>query len=131
MPRPGRPHRLGRRGLGVLLALVLIGLGLGIIAGWMPGQAPRSEETATPAQSPTPPAPVPLTEAEAAWRKLQPRIDRPDGDAILLRRDLVGFRARFPHTPEARGVAEVLMRVPSSLDKLPLAKIPPKERFAW
>jgi hypothetical protein len=125
------PPRRGRwlHGAAALAFLTMLGLGLGVAAGWMPGQAPRSEEM--PAPPPAQPAPVAPTEAELAWQKLAARIDRPEGDALLLRRDLVAFRVQYPHTPEARRVAAALLRLPSPLDRLPVMKVLPKERLAW
>jgi len=113
-----------------MVVLILGGLGIGLVAGWMPGQAPRSEEPNSVSNA-NKPAPIADTEAEFSWQKLQGRIDRPDGDATLLRRDLIDFRVRYPRSPEARRIAAVMMQLPSPLDKLPQAKVFPKELLVW
>jgi serine/threonine-protein kinase len=128
VPRP-RPVRRWRRTAAVAGLVTFLGLGLGVAAGLLPGQAPRTEE-APPDAHPAP-APAALTEEERAWQKLQARIDRPEGDALLLRRDLVAFRARYPHSPAGKSVAAVLVNLPSALDRLPVTKVLPKERIGW
>ncbi len=114
----------------MMLFLLVAALALGVVAGWMPGQAPRSEEP-QPQPPPPPPAPHRLTEVEAAWQKLQARLERPEGDAALLRRDLVAFRARFPRAPESKRVTAALLELPSPLDHLAAPKVSAKERLAW
>ena len=75
----------------------------------------------------TSPSPAGLARAEVL--DLQRRSADPKSDADALRRDLVRLRMRFPGTAEALQAADLLRKLPCSLDSLASKNIPESERF--
>ncbi|MBL8792703.1 MAG: WD40 repeat domain-containing protein, partial [Planctomycetia bacterium] len=74
-----------------------------------------------------PPQPDHLAEA---WAAVQAKAAKPGFDPEDLRGDILALRARFPGTQPAFRAAELLARLPSPLDQLDAARIPPALRLA-
>src|SRR5438045_3855656 len=59
------------------------------------------------------------------------RANAPAGARTKPTQDLLAFRPTFPGTPQAVRAAALLSKLPSAMDGLDPAKIPPLERFDW
>jgi serine/threonine protein kinase len=121
--KPKAPDRrwlwLSLVGLGVFLVLsaLLVSVSHRLLAESGPGK----EET------PLPPA---EREAQARLdRLLQKRLDG-SADPKQLREELLAFRWLYPGLPQTRQALALLRDLPSPLDELDPAKIPPQRRFA-
>lgn len=68
-------------------------------------------------------------EAEAALQRLSERLADPSDDRTRLRADLLDFRLKHSGTVYAARASRLLSQLPSPLDKLDPARIPPLERF--
>jgi WD40 repeat protein len=69
--------------------------------------------------------------ADAALKRLQTRHADPQVNRNQLRQEVLVFRRDFPGTMQAVKAAALLVDLPSPLDALDPAKIPPLERFDW
>jgi len=68
---------------------------------------------------------TPEDKAQAAVGALVARADQPQADRAAIRQELLELRARFPGSRAAQRAAELLGRLPSPLDALDPASVPP------
>lgn len=69
--------------------------------------------------------------ADTAFKQLSARLADDKGNKESLRLDLLAFCRTFPGTAQAVKAMDLVRDLPSPLDKLDPAKIPPLEKFDW
>jgi WD40 repeat protein len=77
------------------------------------------------------PSPAAEAKADAALKTLQARVPGTSAELPRLRKDLLAFRLAHPGTRAALKAAALLAELPSPLDRLSPANIPPMEKFDW
>ena len=129
------PRSSGRRWYRRSLPWVASFLGLALVVSlfWRPWETVAPTD---PVPLPVAPAPVfdsglpgwqPSNDSDAALKLVTERIDSTDNTALY--QDLLDIGVRFPGSPAAFRAADLVMSLPSPLDKLDANKIPPEERF--
>jgi WD40 repeat protein/serine/threonine protein kinase len=103
-------------GGGVLLLLVVV-----VVAALLHKKSAHDEQEDAPA--------VAHESAEEGLAKLLAREKESGADKAQLWKDVTSFRCRHPAKPEAAKAGEMLLRLPSPLDKLDPAKIAAVDRF--
>jgi serine/threonine protein kinase len=122
--RPKAPDRrwlwLSLVGLGVFVVLsaLLVAIMHRLTAAPYPGTG-REETQLPPAER----------EAQAQLDRLRQRQQDAGADRKQLREELLSFRWRYPGLPQTQQALALLRDLPSPLDDLDPAKIPPRRRF--
>jgi serine/threonine-protein kinase len=138
-------------GVGVIGFLLIFGLTAFLLRHFLggPEEQPESEPTTQgPAKQPggkSPDAKKPsgpeaqqhaaesrrIADAEAAFLALQVKFKAPGVTFASFSKAVAAFRAQHGGTPAAIRAAELLMKLPSPLDKLDPTKIPDDAKVAW
>src|SRR5262245_4393149 len=129
-PSPPRAYERLRRSVLFLVAALALLLYFAMPKPDPPAPTPTPTQPQLVAKLPEPELlpPPRVVDAEEAWNALLAKANLPQVDPEGVRRDVLRLRGRHPGTPEAIRAAEMLMKLPSPLDHLDAARIPPTEQ---
>lgn len=112
-------------GIGAVVLLALVGVVITLVS--TSDSSQQAKEPLRPRQR----LPGDEPPAVAELKELLAGESDPDVDREELRQKLLAFRRAYPGTPQVLRAAEMVMKLPSPLDRLDPAKIDPDEIFPW